>query len=128
VCGESRMHGDNGGDEETDREVPRLVPTRCGRGTAVRCSLVAQVAADGGTAPAAERGALGEQPTRLRILRGESPLPSIARFGRLAYPTWRKVTTSAVLGRISHGGPTALAVAVGAIWVASKSGGLNISE
>jgi hypothetical protein len=32
VCGESRMHGDNGGDEETGREVPRLVPTHCGRG------------------------------------------------------------------------------------------------
>jgi hypothetical protein len=59
VCGESRMHGDNGGDEETDREVPRLVPTHCGRGTAVRCSLVAQVAAGGGTVPAAERGVLG---------------------------------------------------------------------
>jgi hypothetical protein len=32
VCGESRMHGDTGGDEETGREVPRLVPTHCGRG------------------------------------------------------------------------------------------------
>jgi hypothetical protein len=52
---------------------------------------------------AAHAWPLGEQPTRLRILRGESPLPSIARFGRLAYPTWRKVTTSTVLGRKSHG-------------------------
>ena len=26
-----RMHGDNGGDEETGREVLRLVPTHCGR-------------------------------------------------------------------------------------------------
>jgi hypothetical protein len=26
-CGESRMHGDNGGDGETGREVPRSVPT-----------------------------------------------------------------------------------------------------
>ncbi len=36
-------------------------------------------------------------------LGGESPLPSVARFGRLAYPTWTKVTTSTVLGRRSHG-------------------------
>jgi hypothetical protein len=71
---------------------------------------------------------LGEQPTRLWILRGESPLPSIARFGRLAYPTWRKVTTSTVLGRKSHGCHTTVVVSVGATGVASKSGGLKRSE
>jgi hypothetical protein len=27
VCGESRTHGDNGGDGETGREAPRSVPT-----------------------------------------------------------------------------------------------------
>jgi len=27
VCGESRTHGDNGGDGETGRKVPRSVPT-----------------------------------------------------------------------------------------------------
>jgi hypothetical protein len=27
VCGGSRTHGDNGGDGETDLEVPRPVPT-----------------------------------------------------------------------------------------------------
>jgi hypothetical protein len=32
VCGESRRHGDHGGDEETGREVQSLVPTHCGRG------------------------------------------------------------------------------------------------
>jgi hypothetical protein len=26
VCDESRTHGDNGGDEETGRKIPRLVP------------------------------------------------------------------------------------------------------
>lgn len=52
-------------------------------------------------------------------------LPSVARFRRLAYPTWRKVTTSTVLGSKRHGCPTAQVVAVGAIWVASKPGGLN---
>jgi len=27
VCGESRTHGDNGGDGETGRKIPRSVPT-----------------------------------------------------------------------------------------------------
>ena len=27
MCGESRTHGDNGGDGETDRRIPRSVPT-----------------------------------------------------------------------------------------------------
>jgi hypothetical protein len=30
VCGESRTHGDNGGDGETGRKVPRSVPTHLG--------------------------------------------------------------------------------------------------
>ncbi|MBI4331844.1 MAG: IS1634 family transposase [Chloroflexi bacterium] len=48
---------------------------------------------------------LGEQPTRLRILWGGSPQPSIARFGRLAFPKLGKVTTRVLLGRNSHGCP-----------------------
>jgi len=36
---------------------------------------------------------------------GASPLPSIARFGRLAYPTCEKVTTRPVLGSKSHSCP-----------------------
>jgi hypothetical protein len=32
VCGESRTHGDNGGDGETDLEVPRPVPTHSDEG------------------------------------------------------------------------------------------------
>ena len=47
-----------------------------------------------------------EQPTRLRVLWGGSPLPSIARFGRLAYPMRMKVTTCVLLGRKRHGCPT----------------------
>jgi len=47
--------------------------------------------------------ALGEQPTRLSILWGESPLPSIARFGRQAYPEYGKVTTHAEPGGKRHG-------------------------
>jgi hypothetical protein len=31
VCGENRMHGDNGRDGETGRQVPRSVPTHCGK-------------------------------------------------------------------------------------------------
>jgi hypothetical protein len=82
-------------------------------------------------APASGSGSgptFGEQPTRLRILRGESPLPSMARFGRLASPTWRKVTTSTVLGRKSHGCHTTVVVSVGATGVASKAGGLKRSD
>ena len=66
-----------------------------------------------------------EQPTKLRVLWGESPLPSIAWFGRLAYPMPVPVTTQGLLGRKSHSCPTVDAVAVGEIWVASKPGGLN---
>jgi hypothetical protein len=36
---------------------------------------------------------------------GERPMPSIARFGRLAYPMRGEVTNRAVLGRKSHGRP-----------------------
>ena len=49
--------------------------------------------------------ALGEQPTRLRILRGESPLPSMARFGRRAYPGHAEVTNRERLGWKRHGCP-----------------------
>jgi hypothetical protein len=43
-----------------------------------------------------------ERPTRPQVLRGESPLLSIARFGRLAYPGHGEVTNREVLGRKSH--------------------------
>ena len=36
---------------------------------------------------------------------GERPMPSIARFGRLAYPMRGEVTNRAVLGRKRHGRP-----------------------
>jgi hypothetical protein len=66
-----------------------------------------------------------EQPTKLRVLWGESPLPSIAWFGRLAYSMPVKVTTQVLLEWKSHGCPVVRATAVGEIWVASKPGGLN---
>ncbi|MCJ7517428.1 MAG: hypothetical protein MUO18_05645, partial [Methanomassiliicoccales archaeon] len=53
---------------------------------------------------------------------------SIARFGRLAYPTKREETNSSRFGSKRHGGHTAMDVSVGATWVASKLGGLNIKE
>ena len=54
VCGESRRHGDSGGDEETGREVPHLVPTHCGRGgTALALDPGVQALLGGGFAPAA---------------------------------------------------------------------------
>ena len=60
-------------------------------------------------------------------LGGESPLPSIAWFGRLAYPMHGSVTVRVLLGRRSHGCPVGLrAAAVGETWVANKPGGLNV--
>src|SRR5215471_15677844 len=61
---------------------------------------------------------------------GESPTPSIARFGRLAYPMRGEVTNRAVLGRKRHGRPGHRQgwTAVGTIWVASKLGGLKVIE
>src|SRR3989449_11464781 len=49
------------------------------------------------------------------------PIPSIARFRRLAYPGHGEVTTYERLGWKSHGCHTVYAVSVGAIWVASRS-------
>ena len=87
-----------------------------------------------------------EQPTRLRILWGENPLPSIARFGRLAYPGRGEVTNHGVLGWKRHGclevlqrnrepaacdGTIHLAgeiSAVGVTGMASKPTGLNRRE
>src|SRR4029453_7172251 len=66
-----------------------------------------------------------EQPTKLRGLWGESPLPSIAWFGRPAASAPVKVTTQVVLEGKTHGCPVVRATAVGEIWVASKPGGLN---
>ncbi|MGH8545691.1 MAG: BamA/TamA family outer membrane protein [Gammaproteobacteria bacterium] len=63
--------------------------------------------------------AFGEQPTRLRILWGESPLPSITRFRRRAYPLHGEVTNRDRRGRKSHGCPAPRGAAVGAIGVAS---------
>ena len=61
---------------------------------------------------------------------GERPMPSIARFGRLAYPMRGEVTNRAVLGRKRHGRPGIRSgwPAVGTTWVASKLGGLKIIE
>jgi hypothetical protein len=70
----------------------------------------------------------GGQPTRLQILWGESPLPSIARFGRLVYPGHGEVTNRGVFGGKSHRCCAFLDVMVGAVRVASKGRGLNIRE
>ena len=64
-----------------------------------------------------------------KSLRVKVPLPSIARFGRVAYPLLGEVTNRDMRGRTSHGGlgwkkhPT-----VGTTWGVSKLGGLNIKE
>ena len=56
-------------------------------------------------------------------LEGERPLPSIARFGRLAYPMRGEVTNRAVLGRKRHGCPwqSIGCRAVGTTWVTANS-------
>ena len=51
---------------------------------------------------------LQERPTRPRVLWGESPLPSLARFRRLVYPGHGEVTNRGVLGSKSHGCPVFL--------------------
>src|SRR2546426_632645 len=56
------------------------------------------------------------------------PIPSIARFRRLAYPGHGEVTTYERLGWKSHGCHTVYAVSVGAIWVASTPVGLNMKK
>jgi hypothetical protein len=54
-------------------------------------------------------------------------LPSIAWFGRLAYPMPAPVTVRVLLGRKRHSRPAKNRVAaVGETWVASKPGGLNV--
>ncbi len=49
------------------------------------------------------RRTIEEQPTMPQVLWGASPLPSIARFGRQAYPMRVEVTTRVLLGCKSHG-------------------------
>src|SRR4030095_2898716 len=46
-----------------------------------------------------------EQPTSCESKRVKVPLPSIARFRRLAYPTSEEATTYSVLGSKRHGCP-----------------------
>src|SRR5262249_47639089 len=55
-------------------------------------------------------------------------IPSIARFGRLAYPGRGEVTNHERLGRRNHGCHTTAVVSVGATGVVSKLAGLNMSE
>src|SRR5713226_1668414 len=69
-----------------------------------------------------------EQPTRLQILKGESPFPSIACIRRLAYPERAEATKHDMPGRKSLGCPAGKLAAVGAIWEASKLRGLNITK
>jgi hypothetical protein len=74
-----------------------------------------------------ERGR--EQPTGCESNGVKVPMPSVARFRRLAYPTCEKATTHTVLGSKRHGCHVMKSVtSVGTIWVASKTGGLNIKE
>jgi hypothetical protein len=55
--------------------------------------------------------------------------PLVARFERLAYSTHEEVTSRVLLEWKSPGCPEGVRTsAVGAIWRASKLGGLNIRE
>lgn len=70
-------------------------------------------------------GRQGRESSRVKV-----PLPSIARFGRLAYPLLGEVTNRDMRGRKSHGCPFRgePCLAVGTTWVSSKPRGLNMSE
>ena len=61
---------------------------------------------------------------------GERPMPSIARFGRLAYPMRGEATNRAVLGRKRHGRPEhpIRVLSGGDDLGGSKLGGLKINE
>ena len=61
---------------------------------------------------------------------GERPMPSITRFGRLAYPMRGEVTNRAVLGRKRHGRPehSVRMPSGGNDLGGSKLGGLKIIE
>ena len=62
-------------------------------------------------------------------LGGERPLPSIARFGRLAYPIRGEATNRALLGCKRHGRPDIRKDASGGNDLGgSKLGGLKIIE
>src|SRR6516225_3237456 len=66
--------------------------------------------APGSACPEGRRAQWGSNPgaaDKAASLGGESPLPSIAWFGRLAYPMHVPVTVRVLLGRRSHGCPAA---------------------
>ena len=69
-----------------------------------------------------------EQPTRLQILKGESPFSVNCLCGRIAYPERAEATKHDMPGCKSLGCPAGTFAAVGAIWEASKLGGLNIKK
>ncbi len=84
-------------------------------------------------APGDRQGVKGESPGaagKAANLGGESPSPSITRFGRLAYLMHAKVMTHVLLRCKRHGCPgyRRRYPAVGTTWVASKLGGLKINE
>ena len=74
---------------------------------------------------AAHRGRSGSSRQGCTSDRVKVPIPSMARFRRLAYPGRGEVTTHERLGRRNHGCHTADTVAGGATWVVSKPVGLN---
>ena len=52
---------------------------------------------------------------------GERPMPSIARFGRLAYPMRGEVTNRAVLGRKREAQPAVGTLAIALGWIVRHS-------
>lgn len=70
------------------------------------------------------------QPTRLQILWGKSPLPSIARFGRLVYPGRGEITNRRMFGGKSHRCRASVWCdgRIGVVRGASKGRCLNIME
>src|SRR2546422_556700 len=97
-----------------------------GRTTARRRRLTAYAALQLPAAPEAQRSGSSRQGCASNGV--QVPIPSIARFRRVAYPGHGEVTTYERLGWKSHGCHTVYAVSVGAIWVASKPVGLNMKK
>jgi len=91
--------------------------------------IVSQKSAEGKVDPAVGKASEAlEQPTRLQILKGESPFSVNCLCGRIAYPERAEATKHDMPGCKSLGCPVGKLAVVGAIGEASKLGGLNITK
>jgi len=92
--------------------------------------IVSQKSAEGKVDPAAGKvsEALGAADKAANLERWKSFFCQLPVFGQIAYPVRAEATTHDKPGCKSLGCPAETFAAVGAIWEASKLGGLNIKK